>query len=1642
MELAKLLSHVARNCCVADGQLYVKMMRATANKGNFLGKQKWSKLLLLYVLLIFGRSAMAQHCSHPAVTAGLASVPASNVNFTTQTGFIDFDNDGVQDLADGDGSYLYVNNGCSTPYNFTVNSGGFYGIIKERGVSYTVDICYSNTTYPRPTIDVWNTRADGSPLLATSTEIVLNATTNCARVTLNDCMQNVFMSVYSHDCLSDWRPWTLNVTCTPCVLTCPASIVNLSTQGNDCDVDVANLPLPTYCKALSWSYTITNNATGIVFDTEDGLTGTTYPVLDLPIGIYTVDLTADDPCAALGTHECSYTVVVRPPIYCNDLINIGLPDNCTIDITPDAVLEDMCNDTNTDYVGYEVTIGTTSSSIITNGHAGEIYDYTARVFQDLDNDGIRDAGELVYNSCTGQIALQDFLAPQVICADATVMCGQATDIGSIAAPTATDNCSGINSSRTSYYDVVTPGDGCSDADADGFGVTSTIRRTWTFYDNSGNSSSCTQTITVRRPLLGIYAGQTTSIIFPSNRDDVAGLLTSITGVGTNVNGTADDALNCATIVNGTNGPIIPASIAGQPKIWIDYPPLTTATTKIPGAEDTVIDITVACMFGASPVDQVIEACGSTHKLIRVWTVMDWCNTNSVQVHSNINSPQIIKIADVIAPTMSTIAPSSVIITPNSNYSCGANITLPPTVVTDNCNTTTVRISNPTLGTLNSNGGVFTNVPAGTYVFTYTATDACNNVSTQTVTVTVADNLEPIAVCEQDFVVSLTSAGTAIAYAQTFDDGSFDNCSATLTMSVKRNDVPGSTFGPFVSFNCSDVGEIIPVTLLVSDGILTNQCTVNVTVQDPFTPAFTYVPADITVNVGTDITNTTNTNGIATASDNCTNLTITYQDNGSVNNCGVGVITRSWRAFDGSNYIVRTQTITVSNLTPFSSINVVFPADVTIECGSTTDTGTPLVTGGVSGMIAVGYNDDTLTVVGSNHCRKILRDWTVIDWCQYNPSNPSIGRVTHEQIIVLNDNVSPVFTSFPDNITVNANAACQAVVTLPNAIATDACSGNTVNVSVSVPNTLVGLGTGYGPYTAPIGTYRIVYTASDGCGNVATRDLLLIVKDGTAPIFVCNSITSLPLPASDLLSVSASTFVQTGSTSESCSLPVTYTGRRYNTLQPELNAGVPFTSQIGFNCEAASCGIVSVEIKVCDAANNCNTCIVPVQILDNDGTCAGVPCTLVAPRPAGLIQGAIQNESGLKLSGATVHFMHEDEAMPNTTTDANGTFTISGLEVGENYMVQPEKNDDPLNGVTTLDLVLISKHILGLQQITNPYRLVAADINNSGTITTIDMVELRRLILNLIPTFTNNSSWRFVRSDYSVTLQNALSGSLPNQLETYPFSADVTNADFVPVKVGDINGSAIYDSNFHSSSSQNRNEKDALTFVLNDALYKANTEIRIPVTATDFKNITGFQYTMSINSSALSFREVIPGRLTDYNEMNFGNFSKAEGLLTTSWHSATPMSYNENDVLFTLVFDAKKDITLSNEVSLSAKLTPSEAYVEDENEVDNTSIIDVAWAFRQGENQVLTLASAELFQNKPNPFKDETSISFWLPNASNSKLIIYDATGKVVKEVVGEYSKGYHEVKIAKSELANASGILYYQLETDSKTITKKMIAIE
>jgi len=122
--------------------------------------------------------------------------------------------------------------------------------------------------------------------------------------------------------------------------------------------------------------------------------------------------------------------------------------------------------------------------------------------------------------------------------------------------------------------------------------------------------------------------------------------------------------------------------------------------------------------------------------------------------------------------------------------------------------------------------------------------------------------------------------------------------------------------------------------------------------------------------------------------------------------------------------------------------------------------------------------------------------------------------------------------------------------------------------------------------------------------------------------------------------------------------------------------------------------------------------------------------------------------------------------------------------GYSYKLELTGPDDYLNGVSTLDIVLILKHILAVNVFGNDCQKMAADVNSDGNISAFDLVLLRRLILGIDSQFSDSSSWKFAGTEYIDVNGNSGTG-LSFTSGAFPLQSLSVEA----VKTGDVNNSA-------------------------------------------------------------------------------------------------------------------------------------------------------------------------------------------------------------------------------------------------------------
>lgn len=1276
--------------------------------------------------------------------------------------------------------------------------------------------------------------------------------------------------------------------------------------------------------------------------------------------------------AAIG--QCSLACRGGSP---NTPLSVFVDEDCKVNLSTDELLvaPGLCPGDKL------ITVRDTMSNIVATDTNMVFFDAEAYYGQVL-SVTITNIGQPVF--CNSFIELMDTFPPRIECLPDTISCIDDASVDALGTPLILDNCPETV--------VVTHSDVVFDYGCDTTAFRALIERTWIAEDLFGNRDTCVQPIYILRPALQ-------DVVFPR-----------------------DTVLACG-------GPAPTLAITGRPKL--DGRDLLSGN---------------GCGLHAYFQDDTLSTCGGIERrIIRNWRVLESCSNLSI------SHDQIIQIVDTIAPQIICPAPLTV---NTLTGVCYATVTLPSPTVTDNCDSEASFFVSTSYGAVGTGPHLF--VPAGSHLLQYTAIDNCGNQSTCTSMLHVVDDEEPAAVCREFTTVSIPTGGYAQVAAHVFNGGSTDNCVSTLYYKVRRMTIGGCNqvngddsqltgyqewFDDKVFFCCEEVGSSVQLLLHVyeinpGDGPIDptreqpggdlfgrfNECMVFVDVQDKLAPVLN-CPQNLTVNCDADHSDLS-VFGSPIVTDNC-GYTLDSLELINLNECGSGEIIRTFRAMDPSGNVgICVQTITVENI-PVTIDNIVWPADYTLTvCGGAVDPNSlplghrrPEIVNAPCNNVGITYEDELFNI-SFPACYKILRRWIVIDWCEYDPEYPQNGgRFTKVQIIKVEDNQAPILTC-PANVVVPISNTCgSANVTLPSVTAQD-CNPN-VLITNDSPFAATAGPNASGTY--PLGTTLVKFSAADRCGNVATCQVSVKVEDQTPPSPICIVGLSINLSNNngEGQAILQATAFNSGS-SDNCtsSQNLVFTIRRGGTGDPNVR---PTTTSLTFGC--ADVGNQLIEFWAMDAAGNSNRCNTVVAIQDNNRVCP--------QQVSGMIRGNVRTEEGEFVEDVMVQVSSNN---PMTTyTGINGFFELLNVPFGSDYTVSARRDNDVMNGVSTLDLVLINKHILGIQLLDSPYKMIAADVNKSGSISTLDMIVLRKMILGLESNFPNgNKSWRFIHASHVFpNPANPFATPFPEVLNINNFTFSQLQADFIAVKVGDVDNSAVPTS---LTGIEERIARGTFAIQLPEQAVEAGQTFSLPFTAEGAHALLGYQFTLGFAADALEFVELQTGSLPGLSLDNFNLQAAAEGRIATSWNLAEVQPENAATDLFHITFRAKRPLSsLQSLFHIGSIPTAAEAYDEEGR------LLDVSLRFGQQKASVAT--GFELYQNTPNPFSTETVVSFRLPQAGQATLKVYSLAGQAIHGQTGYFEAGYHEIRLSRSMLPT-SGLLYYQLETAEFSATKKMILME
>ncbi len=746
----------------------------------------------------------------------------------------------------------------------------------------------------------------------------------------------------------------------------------------------------------------------------------------------------------------------------------------------------------------------------------------------------------------------------------------------------------------------------------------------------------------------------------------------------------------------------------------------------------------------------------------------------------------------------------------------------------------------------------------------------------------------------------------------------------------------------------------------------------------------------------------NVNDVLGETDNCVGpVTVTWVSDGPNPGCS-GTVNRIYRLQDacGNSSNLTQQILIKDNVAPTANplptlalpcANLIPAPNVNVVTGEADNCG---------GSVSVTFVGDTPPpgCVGT-----VTRTYQLTDVCG-NSANIT-------QLFLINDNVPPN-ASWVDTIeTVITTLTCEKFVTVV-ATASDNCPGNPVTITNSFnPNGANASG------LYPVGQTIVTFTFTDGCGNSVQQQTVVIVTDAIAPSNFCMpfdvSLDSNGFAALDIQEL----LMDSVFGGEDLCTPVTFL------LDPDTLTcdDMDLDTLPGGVVVIVDPTILPYTLIVTDAFGNSSSCSNSIILADPMDACF-VDDPLV-------VSGRIFNEYLQPLLGVEVQLI-DNGNMEHTYTADLGLFNFLGMPAGASCELRPVKNNGLLNGVTTFDLVMLSNHILGNLTLDSPYKLIAADVNNSGSISTFDIVALRKAILHMTDSFPNNSSWRFIRADYDFpNPNNPFAEPLPESSWLDDMGHDMPAQNFIAVKIGDLNGNVVL--NPVEGEVEERNMDGELTLTVPNWRLKAGQEVRLPIACGESIDLAALQGTFDFDAAKASFIGVLPDGLEGLGAESFGE--PRNGLLTLGWHDAAGQLLEAGTPLFYLQFMVHQDVTVEEILAMNSTITPAIAY-------KNGGIpLNVRWRIHEASQLPVDVAPLfTLGQNRPNPFTGQTRIEFMLKEKCAIMLEMYDLNGCRTILLEGMQDAGWHEVVVNRNKMGGP-GVYIYQLTTPAGTERRKMV---
>ncbi len=327
---------------------------------------------------------------------------------------------------------------------------------------------------------------------------------------------------------------------------------------------------------------------------------------------------------------------------------------------------------------------------------------------------------------------------------------------------------------------------------------------------------------------------------------------------------------------------------------------------------------------------------------------------------------------------------------------------------------------------------------------------------------------------------------------------------TLVDSYSENSVPGCSIDLINEFGVRDACGNVSVANIIFRGTIQFTGT---------TPPVITCPANVMVNTGTSINPAVT--GMATATTDCGNATVTFADNTTAA-CGIdGVITRTWTATNGCGQSSTCdQIITLNDVTPPNVTCAEFTGTFN-RCPDPIGPNTPSgdwIPVPASGMFLTAAGGSSIITVDLNGCvTDECSDFGDMEWMLV--SSFEENRVPGCSVDILNEIRIRDGSGNESTNTIFTRSTMQfdgpaPIITCPANVMLE-CGASTDPANTGMATATSGCGTPAITFVDNMvstcgmaGTITRTWTATDGCGQTSTCNQTITLTDTTVPEVTC------------------------------------------------------------------------------------------------------------------------------------------------------------------------------------------------------------------------------------------------------------------------------------------------------------------------------------------------------------------------------------------------------------------------------------------------------------------------------------------------------------------------------------------------------------